>query len=86
MFVRIHIGPARVPIIIRTPWTAFSAKEMRVRGGPGEDHYSIGHQEEGFNVPETQVVWVKFLMLCWASFLERLRTITIALIGLLKYN
>ena len=47
MFVRIHIGPARVPIIIRTPWTAFSAKEMRVRGGPGEDYCSIEHQEEG---------------------------------------
>ena len=28
------MGPARVPALINTPWTHFSAKEMRVRGGP----------------------------------------------------
>ena len=32
------------------------------------------------NTPEIQVEWVKFLMLCWANFLERLRTITIVLL------
>ena len=44
---------------------------------------SIGNYDErkmqGY-IPETQVVWVKFLMLCWASFLERLRTIAIILV------
>ena len=40
------MGPARVPIIIRIPWAAFSGKEMRVRGGPDEDLVSIQNHDE----------------------------------------
>jgi len=28
------MGPARVPTQINSPWTHFSGKEIRVRGGP----------------------------------------------------
>ena len=43
-------------------------------------HLKLGCWNNEENTPETQVVWVKFLMLCWANFLERLRTIAIVLL------
>jgi len=29
-----YMGPDKVPTAIKTPWTHFSAKEIRVLGGP----------------------------------------------------
>ena len=50
------MGPARVPALINTPWTHFSAKEMRVRGGPA--NIFIMKYYEIFSIsdsPDTQV-------------------------------
>ena len=48
------MGPDKVPTAIKTPWTHFSVKEIRVLGGPKNKSREEG--EMLLNLPDTHVV------------------------------
>jgi len=64
MWERIHMGPARTPAAMRTPWAAFSANGILVLGGP---ETQVWWEKE--RTPMVATVLVRFRAILYLTFL-----------------